>query len=848
MNERLNAKADFKDINISLFRHFPNLSVSISGVSVIGVDTFRSDTLFTAKNLDVSLDLMQAVHGSYDILNIAVNSPHIHALVLEDGRSNWQILRPAPPSPAGVPGNKQSPVAIKLRKYSLENAYLDYEDRRNQTHILIRNLNHQGHGDFTEDIFTLSTQTSVAALTIAKGSLPYLTDIKTTLNLDLLMDTRAHKYTLKTGEIQLNNLKLTVNGFAQGTDTKQLFIDIKFNTPSNDFKDFLSIVPGVYQDNFKDIKATGILALNGRIKGITGRKETPGYNINLSIGNGTFQYPGLPGHANDIQLKLALDNPDGIPDHAVLNLPRCHFMLDKQPVDLALLLKTPVSDPWIDATVHGRIDLNRIQQFIKTDAGTHIAGNITADVAIKGSVAAAQKRQYDKIDASGTIRLSEFSYSSKDHPDPMNLNNLILDFTPKNVTLSDVKGNYLGTFFSGEGYVDNLLSYALHDEPLTGYFSLVADKVDLNKLIQKPSGAAHTEGAAKTAGKKTEGTVFLVPANLDITLNASVGEVKFDQLTMNDFKSKLVIRNELINLEKVTGNALDGSVKIDGYYSTHSDKKNPDIQLDYVLTNVDIQQTYNSFGMMQKLLPAAKYLSGRITSNLLVSGKMGPGMAPVMSSLTGKGDLLTHKCVLSGYPVTDRLGDLLNLPQLKSFDLADRKFTFTFENGRVFVEPFKMKIGDIDADVSGSHGFDQTMDYTANMLIPRAMMGQGANKLLHDLVAKANNKGWPVKLGDKVNLIVKITGTTTNPKYETNLRNLAADALKPVKTELERRVDSMKHVVNDTLKSIKKQLLNQAKKEIIRRLSGEDELKNDGDTSVGDRVKNSLRGLFKKKK
>ena len=100
MNERLNAKADYKDINISLFRHFPNLSVSISGVSVIGVDTFRSDTLFTAKNLDVSLDLMQAVHGSYDILNIAVNSPHIHALVLEDGRSNWQILRPAPPSPA----------------------------------------------------------------------------------------------------------------------------------------------------------------------------------------------------------------------------------------------------------------------------------------------------------------------------------------------------------------------------------------------------------------------------------------------------------------------------------------------------------------------------------------------------------------------------------------------------------------------------------------------------------------------------------------------------------------------------------------------------------------------------
>ena len=58
VNANLTAVVDFKDVDISLLRRFPKLSVKLEDVSVIGTDEFAKDTLIAAKGIDVSLNLM----------------------------------------------------------------------------------------------------------------------------------------------------------------------------------------------------------------------------------------------------------------------------------------------------------------------------------------------------------------------------------------------------------------------------------------------------------------------------------------------------------------------------------------------------------------------------------------------------------------------------------------------------------------------------------------------------------------------------------------------------------------------------------------------------------------------
>jgi hypothetical protein len=292
-----------------------------------------------------------------------------------------------------------------------------------------------------------------------------------------------------------------------------------------------------------------------------------------------------------------------------------------------------------------------------------------------------------------------------------------------------------------------------------------------------------------------------------------------------------------------------------GNYSTKKDKKNPDIQFEYHVENVDVQKTYNAFSMAQKMMPAGKYISGKVTTNLTMTGKLGPDMGPVMNTLSGKGDLLLLNGVLSNFPVTDKIADATHLTQFKTVNLKDMKIFFTFENGRVTVQPYKMKIGDIDAEIAGSHGFDQTMKYGANLSVPRSMMGAQANAMVEGLLGQAASKGVPIKLGDKVNLTVNITGTTTSPKVETNLKNVAGDAVTSVKEEIKKevakKIDSVKNVVRDTVKAIKAEVTTKAKEaakeEVKQLLTDPNKKPADAVKDAGEKAKEGLKGLFKKK-
>lgn len=851
MNKNLNAVTDFKDVDISILSHFPQLTIGIEQLSISGIAEFKNDTLIAAKEIEVSVDLMKAINGTYEILNIGLVEPRIHAIVHDNGKANWDITKPDTTTKTETAA---APWALKLKKYSIEKGYIEYRDELGKTFVVLQELNHSGSGDFSSDQFILKTHTDIDAMSYASGNIPYLNKVKTLVDIDLDINNKESRYSFNTDKIQLNGLKLSTKGFVKLPDSLNTIMDIKFSTPSNDFKDILSLVPGIYQNNFKDIKTTGKATLSGMILGKYNATTLPAFNFKLAVDNGSFQYPDLPQKVSDIQLKLTVDNPDGITNHTVINLEKGHILFGTDPFDFRLLLRTPISNQSVDASMKGRLDLASVQKFVKLEAGTKLSGLVNADVSVKGPVSAATQQKFDQIFAAGTIALSNLYYASKDYPDGVSVNSLLLTFNPKNVTVSNFIGKYVDINFKGDGYINNLLGYYLHNEALNGSLHFAADKVDLNKFM----GATSSKEEEKTT---TPATVFLVPDNLDITLKTEVGTLIYDKLTMTDVNAGLMIRNQIVNLQNVSAKALDGTIKMNGFYATKTDKKNPDIQFDYSLEGIDVPKTYNAFEMVKKMMPAAKYVSGKMTSHLSMSGKLGGDMMPVMNSLTGKGDLMMLSGVLSGFPVTEQIANKLSLSQLKQFPIKDLKLFFSFENGRVTVQPYKLKIGNIDAEIAGSHGFDQTIQYGVNMAVPRESIGSQGNAVVNNLLNQANSKGLNLKVGDKVNLTMNITGTVTQPKIETNLKNIAGSAVDNVKKELEeaakKKIDSVKSVVKDTAKAIANQALNTAKDELTKQFLGNkdtskknpvnDALNKAGD-KVGDKVKDGINSIFGKKK
>jgi uncharacterized protein involved in outer membrane biogenesis len=198
INKSLVAKVDFQDVDLSLFRHFPKISIGLENVLVVGTNEFANDTLFAAKTLDVSVNLISAIKGNdIKVYGVYLESPRIHAIVNKEGKANWDISKQT--SDATAPGDESpSEFKMNLQKYKISNGYILYEDQSGNMTAEISGLDHEGSGDFTQDIFTLVTKTKADAVSFTYESVPYLVNTKTDIDADIQIDNKLSKYTFRT--------------------------------------------------------------------------------------------------------------------------------------------------------------------------------------------------------------------------------------------------------------------------------------------------------------------------------------------------------------------------------------------------------------------------------------------------------------------------------------------------------------------------------------------------------------------------------------------------------------------------------------------------------------------------
>jgi hypothetical protein len=328
----------------------------------------------------------------------------------------------------------------------------------------------------------------------------------------------------------------------------------------------------------------------------------------------------------------------------------------------------------------------------------------------------------------------------------------------------------------------------------------------------------------------------------------------------------MAINDETIGLKDIQMSALDGTLKASGYYSTKKDKKNPEISFNYDVQGLDIQKTFYAFNSVQKIMPMGQYIDGKMNAQLSMTARLGTDMMPDTKTLTGKGNLFLVDGVFRKFAPVEKLAQSLHIEQLNGTSLKDVKFNFEFANGKVLVQPFHYKYDNIDMEIGGMHGFDQTIDYVIAMKVPRAMMGADANDLVNNLSQQAVAKGIPVKVSDNINLKINMLGTLTNPQIKTGLNStgtdLAADVKQQAAVFAKQATDSAKTIVNaktneakDSAVAIKNQAVKDLQSDLGKAIAGQkDSLGKSANVlettqkNAEQTLKNTFGSMFNKKK
>jgi len=799
-NKNLNAKVDFSDFGLSLFKSFPNFTLELEDLTVVGIDDFENDTLANIKSLEVSINFLSVIKGeSYEVKSISIVQPFVQLLILDDGTANWDIAKGdgAEEEAVAEESEESSPFSLSLRKLRITNARFLYIDLETKTEMYAVGLNHTLSGDLTADHTTLNTNTSISDLTLLSEGVKYLNkanlDFKAGIDADLLNS----KYSFRKNELKLNNLFLAFNGYLKMLE-KDYELDIDFAASKSDFKNFLSLIPAIYAKDFEGIKTTGKLAFDGFVRGVYTENSLPSFNVNLKVDDASFKYPDLPGSVENINIDVNASNPGGDEDNTLIEIRKLHLEMAENPVDVVMIMKTPVSDPFIDGHVQGVVNLAKVKDVYPLEVDEELSGEFTANVFLKGNMSSIENEKYQDFKAIGSLLLQGMSYQSQDLPKGIEIKNAQLNFSPAYLHLVDFNSSIGESDLAAEGKITNYMAYIFNDEMIKGNFNTRSNYFNMNDLMPENEEEISAEESTDTL----QMSVIKVPANIDFYLSSTFGKIIYDEMEMTDVVGAVRIRDEKVILNNLKMKLLDGSMTVNGLYTT-ANPEMPEVDFDLDIVDFNIQKSFKTFEVMGVLAPVAKHASGTFSTKMDYFAGLDQEMMPVLSTTTGKGNLTTSRLKLENVKALNKIASALKMNQLKDIDLDRVNLSFEFIDGKVYTKPFDIKYKNITGVVFGTTSFEKEIDYDMNLNIPRSEFGQQANDVLNGLVSQAQSKGVNVNLANEVSVDIKIEGTVSDPKVKTGLKEVTKSATEQLKSQLE-----------DELEAKKKELEQKAQEEL----------------------------------
>ncbi|MBW3467661.1 AsmA-like C-terminal region-containing protein [Arthrospiribacter ruber] len=436
---------DFNNISLSIFRRFPHISATVREFGIIGNPPFQNDTLVHVDRLQVDFNLRSVIFDDFPTLTgLHLNGGSLYVKVLEDGKANYDITFPSE-EPATESNFKMAVDIIEVNDLDVI-----YDDRELDFFMALGQIDMVGRGDFTMDVYDLPMEMEAIIADVSFDGTNYLRNKKfkgeTVLNVDL----EQMKFTLGDGSFRLNDFLFDLKGYL-ALPEEDIEMDLAFEGKNNTFKSILSLVPGVYTENFDNLRTSGTMDFRGFMKGIYNENSFPSFDISLKVEDGMFQYPDLPRPVSNINVAMHVENSSNDLDNTRIEIPNFSMDFGSNPISGRFALAN-LKDYTMDGSLRGKLNLEELTSIFPVE-GITLRGMLDVDATAKG--------RYDSVaqvipSMDARLALTNGFVKSSDYPAPIEKLNV-------NATVSNPSGRM-------DDFIVNLsqFGFELENESITG--------------------------------------------------------------------------------------------------------------------------------------------------------------------------------------------------------------------------------------------------------------------------------------------------------------------------------------------------------------------------------------------
>ncbi len=602
-NKKLNSELNYSDVNVSFFKHFPSLTLTLDNFSLNGSAPYQKEKFITAKEVAFGINVPSLIFGKFiNIDEIYLLNSKINVKVNKDGIANYNVYI----ADKTVQTNDNTTSSLKLKKIEIKNSQINYDDQTAKIHFDAFGFNYLGKGDLASSVFDLYSNAKIDKLNVIYENEPYLMNKKVDAELITKVNVNSLSFVFQQNNLKINKLPFDFKGkFDFLKDGYNMDFTVK--SSNSNLEDLITAFPPKYITWLNKTELRGktdvLLTLKGKY--IASKKIGPDLNLELKIRDGFVNYNKSALPVSNLNLDLTTRLPSLNPDLLVIDAKTLSLNIQKDFLKAKLFVKG-MNNPEIDANLNAKIDLEKLDKALGIP-----------DLELKGMLIGEGKAtgKFDPKNkifpvTNANIKLENGYIKTKYYPNPITNINIISKIENQKGTFNDLKIALKPTQFTFEG------------EP----FFIEADLTNFDDLTYdvKAKGTLNISKIYKVFSQKgldLDGSI-----KADLVLKGKQSDTKKGNYNKLDNKGTLEVRNIQIATQYLPKTFL---IK-EGIFKINQDKMSfnnflaaygeSDFKMDGYLKNViNFATSKNavlsgSFVLKSKYINADEFMSSTVVS------------------------------------------------------------------------------------------------------------------------------------------------------------------------------------------------------------------------------------------
>ena len=543
-NKNLEGELNFNDSELSFFKHFPSLTLTLHEFNLNGSKPFKNKSLISAKEIGFGIDVWSAVFGNQtQIEEIFLENAKINVQVNRKGEANYNIYK----SNSKENNTSSESASLALENIQINNSELVYNDKSTKINIEAKGFNYKGKGDLLKANFNLKTSARIDSLSFAYDQKEYLKNKKVKANLITKINTNSLSFVFEKNDLVINKLPVEFTGFFDFLKNGYQ-MDFKLKTENSDLEDLFTALPAEYVSWMNETKMKGTTSAFLTLKGkyIASEKLSPELNFNIKVRDGYVKHSKAPYPVEDIFLNLDTKLPNLDINQLKIRLDSLYFDINKNKLSAILISDGFGKKTTIDSKIKSKLDLSFVSNALQIP-NFKLAGNLDTDIVSKGNY---NKEEKKFPITNGNFELKDGLIQTAYYPKPIqninlkaNLNSPTGNFKDASFILSPANFTFEGESFNMKALFKNFddVNYDIKAKGTLNVARIY--KVFSQKGLDVDG---YIKADVSLAGKQSDAT----NGNLNSLKNSGTLEVKNIKTTSNYLAKPFLIENGLFTFNQ----------------------------------------------------------------------------------------------------------------------------------------------------------------------------------------------------------------------------------------------------------------------------------------------------------